>query len=44
MELRLRDGNVYAYFTTEEECPPVEITKDYGVIGIDLNAYPNHIA
>jgi IS605 OrfB family transposase len=44
VELKLRDGNVYAYFTTEEEYPEIEITKAYGVIGIDLNAYPNHIA
>ncbi len=44
VELKLRDGNIYAYFTIEEEYPEVEITKDYGVIGIDLNAYPNHIA
>jgi len=35
---------VYAYFTIEEEYPQIEITKAYGVIGIDLNAYPNHIA
>ncbi|MEW6656475.1 MAG: IS200/IS605 family accessory protein TnpB-related protein [Aquificota bacterium] len=44
VELKLRDGNVYAYFTAEEEYPQIEITKAYGVIGIDLNAYPNHIA
>jgi len=44
VELKLRDGNVYAYFTIEEEYPQIEITKAYGVIGIDLNAYPNHIA
>ncbi len=44
VELKLRDSNVYAYFTIEEEYPQIEITKAYGVIGIDLNAYPNHIA
>ncbi|MQL46453.1 hypothetical protein, partial [Escherichia coli] len=27
-----------------EELPPIEITKAYGVIGIDLNAFPEHMA
>ncbi|MFN7065268.1 MAG: IS200/IS605 family accessory protein TnpB-related protein [Aquificaceae bacterium] len=44
VELKLRDGEVYANFTTEESYPEVVITKHGGVIGIDLNAYPNHIA
>ena len=44
VEIKLRSGNYYAYFTAEEELPPIEITKDYGVIGIDLNAFPEHMA
>ena len=44
MEIKLKKGKFYAYFTAKEEYPAIEITKDYGVIGIDLNAYPSHIA
>ena len=44
VEIKLRNGNFYAYFTAEEELPPIEITKAYGVIGIDLNAFPEHMA
>ncbi len=44
VELKVKDGEIYAYFTTDEKYPPIEITKEYGVIGIDLNAYPNHMA
>ncbi|MFN7066128.1 MAG: IS200/IS605 family accessory protein TnpB-related protein [Aquificaceae bacterium] len=44
VELKQRNGEAYANFTTEESYPEVVITKHGGVIGIDLNAYPNHIA
>ncbi|MFN3599495.1 MAG: IS200/IS605 family accessory protein TnpB-related protein, partial [Aquificaceae bacterium] len=44
VELKVKDGEIYAYFTADEEYPPIEITKEYGVIGVDLNAYPNHMA
>ncbi|MDN5332665.1 MAG: hypothetical protein PWP45_1890, partial [Tepidanaerobacteraceae bacterium] len=44
VELKLKNGKVYAYFTIEENFPEVAVTKENGVIGIDVNAYPNHIA
>ncbi|MCF6096145.1 IS200/IS605 family accessory protein TnpB-related protein [Thermovorax subterraneus] len=44
VELKLKNGKVYAYFTIEENFPEVEITKENGTIGIDINAYPDHIA
>jgi IS605 OrfB family transposase len=44
VELKLKNGKVYAYFTIEEDFPEVVVTKERGVIGIDINAYPNHIA
>lgn len=44
VELKLKNGKVYAYFTIEEVFPKIAITRENGVIGIDINAYPNHIA
>ncbi|MBM7583287.1 IS605 OrfB family transposase [Caldicoprobacter guelmensis] len=44
VELKLKNGNVYAYFTIEEDFPEAVVTKGNGVVGIDINAYPNHIA
>ncbi|WAM34417.1 IS200/IS605 family accessory protein TnpB-related protein [Caldicellulosiruptor morganii] len=44
VELKLKNGNVYAYFSAEELFPATEITKENGAIGIDTNAYPNHMA
>ncbi|MCF6097813.1 IS200/IS605 family accessory protein TnpB-related protein, partial [Thermovorax subterraneus] len=44
VELKLKNGKVYAYFAIEENFPEVGITKENGVIGIDINAYPDHIA
>ena len=44
VRLKLRDGKVYAQFSREEKLPEVTITKDNGVIGIDINAYPFHLA
>ena len=44
VELKLKNGKVYAYFTIEEDFPEVVVTKEKGVIGIDINAYPDHIA
>jgi IS605 OrfB family transposase len=42
--LRLREGKVYAFIAFEEDLPPVSVTRDQGVIGIDLNAFPHHLA
>jgi IS605 OrfB family transposase len=44
VELKLKNGKVYAYFTIEENFPEVVITKESGIVGIDINAYPDHIA
>jgi len=44
VELKLKNGKIYAYFTVEEVFPPSTITRANGVIGIDTNAYPRHVA
>ncbi len=44
VEIKLRDGELYAFMSFEEVLPEITITKDFGVIGIDLNASPLHIA
>jgi IS605 OrfB family transposase len=42
--LRLEDGKVYAHFTWSEALPPPVHTKANGVLGIDVNADPYHLA
>jgi IS605 OrfB family transposase len=42
--LRLREGQVYAFIAFEEDLPPVSVARDQGIIGIDLNAFPHHLA
>ncbi len=42
--LRLEDGKVYAHFTWSEGLPPPVHTKANGVLGIDVNADPYHLA
>jgi IS605 OrfB family transposase len=42
--LRLEDGKVYAHFTWSEGLPPPVHTKENGVLGIDVNADPYHLA
>jgi len=44
VRLKLRNGKIYAQFSKEEKLPEVSITKDNGVMGIDINAYPFHLA
>jgi IS605 OrfB family transposase len=44
VRLKLRNRKIYAQFSKEEKLPEVAITKDNGVIGIDINAYPFHLA
>ena len=44
VELTLREGKVYATFTWEEEPAPLMTTKENGVLGIDINADPYHLA
>jgi IS605 OrfB family transposase len=42
--LRLEDGEVYARFAWSEELPPPVHTKANGVLGVDVNADPYHLA
>jgi transposase, putative, N-terminal domain len=44
VRLTLKNGKVYAFISVEEKLPPITIKKDNGVIGIDINAYPFHLA
>jgi IS605 OrfB family transposase len=44
VRLKVKNGNVYAFISVEEKLPPITIKKDSGVIGIDINAYPFHLA
>jgi len=44
VRIQRRNGKYYVYITFEEELPEVEIGFKKGAIGIDLNAYPSHIA
>jgi IS605 OrfB family transposase len=44
VQLKLKNGKVYAFASFEEKLPPITITMDNGVIGIDVNAYPYHLA
>jgi IS605 OrfB family transposase len=42
--LRLEDGKVYAHFTWSEGLPPPVHTRANGVLGVDVNADPYHLA
>jgi IS605 OrfB family transposase len=42
--LRLEDGKVYAHFTWSEGLPPPVHTRANGVLGIDANGDPYHLA
>jgi len=44
IRLKLKNGKVYAFVSIEEKLPPITIKKDSGIIGIDINAYPFHLA
>jgi len=44
VELTLKDGQVYANFTWEEKAPPLLHTKDKGILALDVNADPYHLA
>ncbi|BAW02024.1 transposase [Thermus thermophilus] len=42
--LSLREGKVYATFTWEEEAVPLVATKENGVLALDVNSDPYHLA
>jgi hypothetical protein len=44
VELKLRDGEVYGSLSFELPTPEVKYTKENGVIAIDANASPIHLA
>jgi len=44
VRLKLKNGKIYAQISREEKFPEITITKENGVIGIDINAYPFHLA
>ncbi|MFZ8835024.1 MAG: IS200/IS605 family accessory protein TnpB-related protein [Candidatus Caldipriscus sp.] len=44
VRLKLKNGKIYAQISREEKLPEITITKENGVIGIDINAYPFHLA
>jgi len=44
VQLKLKNGKVYAFISFEEKLPPITIKRENGIIGIDVNAYPYHLA
>jgi IS605 OrfB family transposase len=44
VELKLKDGQIYGFVRFSLDVPPQMITKERGVIGIDVNARPFHLA
>jgi len=44
VRIQKRNGRYYCYITFEEGVPEIEIGFEEGAIGIDLNAFPSHIA
>jgi transposase, putative, N-terminal domain len=44
VRLKTKNGNIYAFISIDEKLPPITIKKDNGIIGIDVNAYPFHLA
>nr|BAL53658.1 transposase [uncultured Aquificae bacterium] len=44
VEIKLKDGELYAFVSYQEKLPELRITKESGVLSLDLNASPLHIA
>jgi len=44
VRLKTKNGKIYAFISIEEKLPPITIKRDNGIIGIDVNAYPFHLA
>jgi len=44
VELKLKDGEIYGSVAFEYPTPEIWLTRKYGVIGIDTNASPLHLA
>ncbi len=44
VEIKIKDGKFYANICYEEHIPALTHTKENGIIGLDINASPFHIA
>jgi len=44
IRLKLKNNKIYGYVSFEIQEPKIKITKENGVIGIDINARPFHLA
>nr|WP_297887166.1 IS200/IS605 family accessory protein TnpB-related protein [Sulfurihydrogenibium sp.] len=44
VEINIKQGKFYANISYEETIPTVKYTKEKGIIGLDINASPFHIA
>ena len=44
VQITKRNGNFYVHFQRYETLPSLEHTQENGVIGIDINAHPLHVA
>jgi IS605 OrfB family transposase len=44
VRLKLKNGKVYVFISIEEKLSPITIKRENGMIGIDVNAYPYHLA
>ncbi len=44
VELSSQEGKVYAHITWSEELPPLAVTKENGVLALDVNSDPYHLA
>ncbi|MFZ8847432.1 MAG: IS200/IS605 family accessory protein TnpB-related protein [Candidatus Hydrothermia bacterium] len=44
IRLKLKNNKIYGYVSFEIQEPKIKITKENGVIGIDINAKPFHLA
>jgi IS605 OrfB family transposase len=44
VRLKLKNGKVYAFISIEEKLSPITIKRENGMIGVDVNAYPYHLA
>jgi IS605 OrfB family transposase len=44
VRLKTKNGKIYAFISVEEKLLPTKIKRDNGIIGIDVNTYPFHLA
>jgi IS605 OrfB family transposase len=44
VRLKTKNGKICAFISIDEKLPPIIVKKDNGIIGIDVNAYPFHLA